>query len=45
MPKKDYKRKRSKVLTKQRKEVKDPQIEKTTGDINSNSGVWKIKKK
>jgi len=45
MSKKDYKRKRSKALTKQRKQVKDPEIEKTIGQINTKSSVANPHKK
>lgn len=45
MSKKDYKRKSSKALTKQRKRVKDPEVEKTMGTINTKASSWNNPKK
>lgn len=45
MSKKEYKQKRSKGLTKQRKLVADPEAQKSIDSINHDSGVWNKKKK
>lgn len=45
MPKKDYKRKSSKALTKQRKQLKKPEDQETIENMNRSPGVWNKKKK
>lgn len=45
MSKKDYKRKRSRALTKQRKELHNPQVQKMTQGINHNTLSGKKVKK
>lgn len=44
MSKKDYKKKRSKAFTKERKQVKDPEIEKTIDSINTRTSVTRKSK-